>query len=399
MISKLLTLFRLVLGKWTPFLLPIPRRWDARFSKCEDLKALIAKDLDVDPDQVALSASGRSAIYGVLYALSKREKTEVICTSFSCSGVIEPIISAGLTPVFAEIDGDLQMNLEGFLGCVSPKTLAVIVPHLCGMWNEHFEDIFKYAKKLGIVVIEDAAQADGLEFSGVKAGCNGDFSILSFGVGKLASAPLGGAVVSHTDFVSIADSDWNISQAYSAQCYSLWKSLCRSPRRRGLEKIFQKIATLKNREVASGVAKEGRPLILEDRFSSIVVEHYAAKKQKISKMRYHAKFWAQLIKEQGWDIEWSHAKLDYNTCLKFWIKLPVEVAAKFKLHLWKYGIEVEDLYTPLHLKPEYSQYRSRDLPATEEVYQMVFCLPVRPNLTKVDLERFQLAVRQFNFKS
>lgn len=398
MISKLRTVFRLVFGQWTPFLLPAPGRRDVQFSEGEDLKALIAKDLDVDPTQIALSASGRSAIYAVLSAIPKSEKTEVICTSFSCSGVIDPIISAGFTPVFADIDEDLQLTLEGFRDRVSSKTLAVIVPHLCGMWNKHFQDIFECAKNLGIVVIEDAAQAEGLEFAGTKTGCNGDFSIFSFGVGKLASAPLGGAIVSHSDIVCIADSDWTISQNYNAQCYSVWRGLCRHPWRRGLGKVFQKIVTSKNGGVASGVAKDGRPLKLDGPSANIVIEHYATRKQKIDQIRHHAEFWVQLIKEQGWDIEWSHAKLSCNTCLKFWIKLPTAAAAKLKLHLWKYGIEVEDLYTPLHLKAEFSQYRSKDLPVTEKVYQMVFCLPVRPNLTKFDLERFEFALRQFSLK-
>ena len=80
---------------------------------------------------------------------------------------------------------------------ITPRTKAILPVHLHGLMAD-MDPIMEIARRHGLVVIEDAAQAHGAEYKGRRAGSIGDFGCFSFYPGKnLGAYGEGGAVVSN----------------------------------------------------------------------------------------------------------------------------------------------------------------------------------------------------------
>jgi dTDP-4-amino-4,6-dideoxygalactose transaminase len=80
---------------------------------------------------------------------------------------------------------------------ITPRTKAILPVHLHGLMAD-MDPIMAIARRHGLVVIEDAAQAHGAEYKGRRAGAIGDAGCFSFYPGKnLGAYGEGGAIVSN----------------------------------------------------------------------------------------------------------------------------------------------------------------------------------------------------------
>ncbi len=112
-----------------------------------------------------------------------------------------PIAYVGAKPVFADIDPDTWcLDSAAFERAITPRTKAVIVVHLYGNMA-NMDAITALARRHGIAVIEDAAQAIGAEFRGRKAGAIGDLGAFSFHGTKTLTTGEGGMLVTSRDDV------------------------------------------------------------------------------------------------------------------------------------------------------------------------------------------------------
>ena len=115
-------------------------------------------------NEVYLTSSGRNALFFILSNLKLRQK-EVLIPSYSCLGLIEPVLNAKLKPVFADIDDNLYYpSYKSIKTFTSNRTGVVIIPHLGGTFARDTKKIIEYCKKRKIIVIEDCCQAFGLEY-------------------------------------------------------------------------------------------------------------------------------------------------------------------------------------------------------------------------------------------
>lgn len=145
---------------------------------------------------VALTSSGRQAIYRVLKALSIGSGDEVIIQAFTCIAVPEPILWAGAKPVYADIkQGTYNLDPEDVRRKIKPTTKAIIVQHTFGI-PAPLEELRAVADEHGLALIEDCAHALGQTHNHQLLGTFGDAAILSFGRDKTISSVFGGAVVS-----------------------------------------------------------------------------------------------------------------------------------------------------------------------------------------------------------
>ena len=149
-------------------------------------------------------SSGTSAIWLALLAMDIGPGDEVITVPNTFIATVEAISFTGATPVFVDIDeATYTMNPEKLEAAITPKTRAVIPVHLYGQMAD-MDPITAIAKKHGLKVIEDAAQAQGARYKGRRAGSTGDAGCFSFYPGKnLGAFGEAGAVV--TDQAEIAD--------------------------------------------------------------------------------------------------------------------------------------------------------------------------------------------------
>jgi dTDP-4-amino-4,6-dideoxygalactose transaminase len=142
-------------------------------------------------------ANGTDALYLVLRALGVGSGDEVITVAHTFIATTEAISLTGARPVFVDVLEDtLLMNPDAAAAAVTPRTRALLPVHLYGQTCE-MDKLRALASRHGLALIEDAAQAHGARFQGVRAGALGDAACFSFYPGKnLGAYGDGGAVVS-----------------------------------------------------------------------------------------------------------------------------------------------------------------------------------------------------------
>jgi len=148
--------------------------------------------------------SGSVALDFSIEALGLGEEDEVICPSHTFTATAEAIVHAGVKPVFVDID-EFTYNIDPKLveKKVTRRTKAIVVVHLYGMPAD-MSALRRIARKYGLYLIEDAAQAHGAFYRGRMAGSLGDIACFSFFPAKnLGCFGDGGAVV--TNNKSLAD--------------------------------------------------------------------------------------------------------------------------------------------------------------------------------------------------
>jgi len=140
--------------------------------------------------------SGTSAIHLALAALDIGPGDEVITVSHTFVGTVWGILYCGATPVFADIDPDsMTMNSAQIEQLVTHRTRAIVPVHLYGQPVD-MSPVLSVARKHGLYVIEDAAQAHGARYRGRRVGSLGHMACFSFYPGKnLGAWGEAGAVV------------------------------------------------------------------------------------------------------------------------------------------------------------------------------------------------------------
>lgn len=129
-------------------------------------------------------ANGTDAIYIVLRGLGIGPGDEVITTAHSWIATSETITQAGARVVFADTDRDTYgLDPAEVEARITPRTKAIIPVHLFGHPAE-MDPILAIARKHGLKVIEDCAQAHLARYHGRLAGTMGDAATFSFYPGK-----------------------------------------------------------------------------------------------------------------------------------------------------------------------------------------------------------------------
>ena len=149
-------------------------------------------------------SSGTDALWLALAAAQIGEGAAVLTTPFSFFASVSAILRAGATAVLADID-PVTFNLsptavEAALNGPQGKAIRAVLPvHLYGQCAD-FNAFNLLGKERGLKLVEDAAQAWGAEWNGVKAGGLGDIAAFSFYPTKnLSAAGDAGMVATNSD--------------------------------------------------------------------------------------------------------------------------------------------------------------------------------------------------------
>nr|MCR5507388.1 dTDP-4-amino-4,6-dideoxygalactose transaminase [Lachnospiraceae bacterium] len=124
-----------------------------------------------------------------------KEGDEVIMPSYTFVSTADAFVLRGAVPVFVDIRPD-TMNMDEKLieDAITAKTRAIVPVHYAGVCCE-MDTIMDVAKRHGLMVIEDAAQAICSTYKGRAAGTFGEFGCLSFHETKNFSMGEGGALL------------------------------------------------------------------------------------------------------------------------------------------------------------------------------------------------------------
>jgi dTDP-4-amino-4,6-dideoxygalactose transaminase len=139
--------------------------------------------------------SGTSALHLALLAAGIGPGDEVITVSFTFVASVAAVIYAGARPVLVDIDPrSFTMDPAAIEAAITPRTKAILPVHLYGQPAD-MDPIMEVARRHGLLVIEDAAQAHGAKYKGRPVGSIGEIACFSFYPGKnLGAYGEGGAV-------------------------------------------------------------------------------------------------------------------------------------------------------------------------------------------------------------
>jgi dTDP-4-amino-4,6-dideoxygalactose transaminase len=136
--------------------------------------------------------SGRSAFLVILKCLNLELGSEVLIQGFTCNAVVNPILAAGLKPVFVDIDEKtLNMDANDLEKKISGKSQVVVVQHTFGLPAD-LDKIQLICQQRNLILIEDCAHCLGASFGGQKLGTFGKAAFFSFGRDKVISSVFGG---------------------------------------------------------------------------------------------------------------------------------------------------------------------------------------------------------------
>jgi dTDP-4-amino-4,6-dideoxygalactose transaminase len=139
--------------------------------------------------------SGTSALHLALLAAGVGPGDEVITVPFTFVASVAAVTYTGARPVLVDIDPrSFTMDPAAVEAAITPRTKAILPVHLYGQ-SADMDPIMEIARRHGLVVIEDAAQAHGAKYKTRPVGSIGDMACFSFYPGKnLGAYGEGGAV-------------------------------------------------------------------------------------------------------------------------------------------------------------------------------------------------------------
>jgi len=335
------------------------------------------------------TGSGRTALSLALKVLKSHypEKNKVILPSYGCRGTIDPIIENGLTPYFVDITTELLPDPKKMADLFSEDVLACLLVNLTGKKMQS-EGLIQRAKGVGIFTIEDNCQNTS-RLSDLHHESRPDILMYSFGMGKNLMATAGGALITNVlkdAFVAEAENltHENIDEGYKRFHLFYHRYIDASYPAPG-ERAEEVIGNIYG-------YKRMNPLDAE-----IVLRQLDRLDTIIARRRQHA---LQLIEHLTRYPGLFHAQsTDNHIYTKFSIILPDHQTRNtlFSFMAGK-GIEIENMYIPLHTRDIGIKGVYEDLSTTEDISSCVVNLPVRPNLSVKELNRIALAIDIFGEK-
>ncbi|MGH8286906.1 MAG: DegT/DnrJ/EryC1/StrS family aminotransferase [Steroidobacteraceae bacterium] len=140
------------------------------------------------------SSNGTTGLHLALLSLDVKAGDEVIIPDLTFVATANAVTYTGARPVPVDIDArTLCIDVDAMERAITPRTRAIMPVHLYGH-PARMDAVMACARKHGIAVIEDAAEAHGAEFRGKRAGAIGDCGVFSFYGNKIITSGEGGMI-------------------------------------------------------------------------------------------------------------------------------------------------------------------------------------------------------------
>ncbi len=144
--------------------------------------------------------SGTAALICGLAALGIGPGDEVIVPAFTWIASASAVLAVGAVPIVAEVDESLTLDPADVERKISPYTKAILPVHMRGA-PCRMEALLEVARRHGLKVLEDTAQADGASYRGRRLGSYGDAGAFSLQFNKIITSGEGGMVITNDEQV------------------------------------------------------------------------------------------------------------------------------------------------------------------------------------------------------
>jgi dTDP-4-amino-4,6-dideoxygalactose transaminase len=355
--------------------------------------------------KVILLNSGRSALALAIKCI-RRRSNRIALPYYTCPILYEVIMSEGFLPVPIDVDYDtLQLDLQQLEKEVQAGLDAVLVVHIFGD-PVPVKEVRKIAPES--TIIEDCAQCIGAEVDSSLVGTQGDFSIFSFGIGKVITGGIGGALaVSSKMLEFVMDSNWSVSHKNSLQALKalFWLSGMKLGSSYSFYSFQRKILWRKymledHLEVGRILHNEPRklnPTLLSSRICNTVLLQLTKLDSIIRSRRANSK----LLKDLLWrlianGVISSQAERGISVFTRFVLRLPGTRQHETVVHLLKNGIEAERPYASLNRL--FNRFNG-NYPTSSRLLRESISIPIHYQLNESQLHRISEIVLAVNLKS
>jgi len=305
--------------------------------------------------------SGTSALHLALLAAGVKPGDEVITVSSTFVATVAAIDYTGARPVFVDVDPQtLNMDAMQVEAAITERTKVIMPVHLHGQPAD-LDPLLDIARRHGLLIIEDAAQAHAAEYQGRRVGSIGDLGCFSFYPGKnLGAYGEGGMVVTNND-----------EFAHTIRMLRDW----------GQERKYQHVLKGFNYRM------EG----VQGAILRVKLRHLDAWTEA---RRHHAACYDELLADIAVQkpVEMPGTKHVYHV---YAIRTP-------KRDQMQESLQAKEIQTgihypiPVHLQKAYADfgYELGDLPVTEQAARELLSLPMFAELQESQIEAVCTAVRE-----
>ncbi len=307
-------------------------------------------------------SSGTDALLCSLMTLGIGHGDEVILPAFTFFASAGSVFRTGATPVFADIDPrTFNIDPERIEAAVTDKTKAIMVVHLYGQCAE-MDAINAIAKRHGLKVIEDAAQAIGATYRGGNACALGDMACLSFYPTKnLGGYGEGGMIL--TDDDALATTARQMRNHGESQRY-----------------VHERVGGNFRLDTMKAAI-----LLVKSRYLDDFTQRRQANAAKYNAFLTGAPVQTPFVPE-------SHAPVYHQYTIQ------CDKRDDLQAFLRDRGVGSAVYYAvPLHLQKCFDAlgYKAGSLPVTEAACHRVLSLPIHPMLTEEDLQTVASCIHEF----
>jgi len=318
-------------------------------------------------------ANGTAALQLALQAVGVGSGDEVLVPSLTYVASFQAISATGAKPVACDVQSDtLTLNWRDAEQRLTSRTKAVMPVHYSGGVGD-LDEIYDFAERYGLRVVEDAAHAFGTTHGGKQVGSFGDIACFSFDGIKNITSGEGGCVVTDDPVVLRKIQDARLL---------------------GVEKDTEKRYT-GQRSWEFDVTAQGWRYHMSNIMAAIGLEQLkrfpqmAATRQRL-KRRYD-----ELLRNHPRIQPLPH---DYGTIVPHIYVVRIKGMSdrkEIQAKLLEHGVQTGIHYQPNHELSFYRDSAAAPLPVTDAVFPELISLPLHPDLTEHDVEAVSKHLKAF----
>lgn len=313
--------------------------------------------------------NGTAALDAAIDALDLGPGDEIILPAFTIISCIGQIIRCGAKPVLVDSDPvTWNMDVTQIEACVTPRTRAIMVVHTYGLPVD-MDPVLDIARRHGLKLVEDAAEAHGQTYKGRPCGSFGDISTFSFYPNKHVTTGEGGMLLCDDEL--LADT-----------CRGL-RNLCFQPQRRFVHERLGWNLRMTNLQAALGLAQLER------------LDEFIARKRRMG-----ARYQSLLAGLRGVSLPATGTDYADNHYWVFGLLLDDDLdfdASEAMRRLAALGIGTRPFFWPMHQQPVLQRlglFAGDEHPVSERLARRGFYLPSGLALTDAQMQQVAEALHE-----
>ena len=328
---------------------------------------------------VAVS-SGTSALHTALVAAGIGPKDEVVTTPYSFAATSNAILHAGAVPVFVDIRPDtFNIDPDRIEKKIGKRTKAVVAVHFAGLPCD-LDPLQRICRRHGLKLIEDAAHALGAVYRGRPIGSVGDLTTFSFHPAKHITTGEGGMITTSSNVFA--------ERMRRFRNHGITADVNQRNKKNSWKYDIDEIGynyRLSDIHCALGMSQLDNLRRFVDRRRKIAAMYLSELKDLD----------AIVLPEGGKGAGTKHSWHLFMIRLRL-NRIQGDRDAVFR-DMRQKGIGVTVHYLPIHL---FKYYRTRlgcrfgDFPNAERLFQEALSLPLFPSMTRSDVRRVVMALKE-----